>query len=91
MAYKPISVIEIGKEEKFSLVGEVVEVGEDYFVLKDYSGKAKIKSQFKAKTGEMIRVFCRLEDGEAVAEILQSLNGLDLQLYQKADSLFRTV
>ena len=92
MFYKPRSTATIKDNDvKVSLVGKVVEIGEDYFILDDGLGSKKISSSFKVDEDETIRVFCSVSNGELSADIVQVLDGLDLELFKKVDDMFNTL
>jgi hypothetical protein len=87
--YKPRKVASIEKEDsKFCLVGKVQDVGDNFFVLSDETGKVKINSNFKVEKGSLIRVFCSKSDEEIVADFIQKMEGLDFELWKKAESLY---
>jgi len=87
--YRPQKVGLIGKNDfKFFLIGKVQEVGDGFFIISDETGKAKISSNFKVEKGSLIRVFCSKIDEDIVAEFIQNMEGLDLELWKKAESLY---
>jgi hypothetical protein len=87
--YKPRKVASIEKEDnKFCLVGKVQDVGDNFFVLSDETGKVKINSNFKVEKGSLIRVFCSRLEEEIVADFIQKMEGLDLELWKRAESLY---
>ncbi len=75
-------------DEKISLLGKVEEVGEDFFILNDETGKIKISSNFKVEKDSLLKVFCRKIEGELIADFIQNMEGLDLELWKKAESLY---
>ena len=87
--YKPRKAETIEKEDtKFFLLGKVQEVGEGFFILADETGKVKINSNFKVEKGSLVRVFCSKFDEEIVADFVQNMDGLDWELWKKAESLY---
>jgi len=87
--YKPRKVASIENDDtKFTLLGKVIDVGEGYFVISDETGKIKINSNFKVEKGDLIRVFCSKFDEEIVADFIQNMNGLDWELWKRAESLY---
>lgn len=72
-------------------MGTVVLAGENVFELEDSSGKIEIFSESPANVGDLVRAFCTIVDGRLKADAVQSLNGLDLNLYQKVQELYRKV
>ncbi len=85
--YKKIALIE-DTDTKFCLLGKVEDVGEGYFILSDETGKTKISSNFKVEKGSLARVFCTKFDEEIIADFIQNMEGLDLNLWKKAESLY---
>jgi hypothetical protein len=87
--YKMRKVGSIGKEDtKFSLVGRIKKVENNRFILEDETGEISIISNFKVKAGELVRVFCRKIDDEIIADFIQSMEGLDWELWKKVESLY---
>jgi len=87
--YKPRKANSIEKEDtKFFLLGKVQEVGDGFFILLDETGKVKINSSFKVEKGSLIKVFCSKFDEEIVADFIQNMDGLDWELWKKAESLY---
>jgi len=87
--YKPRKAETIEKEDtKFFLLGKVQEVGEGFFILADETGKVKINGNFKVEKGSLVRVFCSKFDEEIVADFVQNMDGLDWELWKKAESLY---
>lgn len=76
-------------DTRVSLVGKIVSVVDNGFEIEDDSGRKEISSGYPVKEGDMVRVFCTLVDGKPKAEAVQSLNGLDLNLYHKVQGLYR--
>jgi hypothetical protein len=87
--YKPKKASSITQEDtKFSLIGKVEDVGENFFILSDETGKVKISGNFKVEKGSLIRVFCSRSEEEIIADFIQNMEGLDLELWKKAESLY---
>lgn len=90
--YTPKKISDVKKSDaRISVVGEVKSSGENVFMLEDDSGKMEIFSERPAQSGDLVRVFCTVVDGRLKADAVQSLNGLDLNLYQKVQELYRKV
>lgn len=85
---KKISEIDLKKDKKFSILGKVFDVNEGSFVLSDGKNKIEILSVEKVEIGEILRVFCSIEEDKIKAEIVQRLNGLDLNLYKEVEELY---
>lgn len=73
---------------KVSIVGKVVQISENEFVLQDETGKVKIFSEEKVEKDNIIRAFCSMVGGNLKLDVVQSLNGFDLNLYNKAKELY---
>ena len=87
--YFPKKISEIkNTDSKVSVVGKVVQIGENEFILQDDSGKVEIFSEEKVEIGKTVRAFCSMIDGKLNADIIQSLNGFDLNLYRKVKELY---
>jgi hypothetical protein len=87
--YRPRKVVSIENDDKkLTLLGKVVDVGGGYFVLSDETGKIKINSNFKVEKGSLVRVFCSKFDEELIADFIQNMEGLDWELWKKAESLY---
>ena len=76
-------------DSRISVMGKVVSADGDKFNVEDDSGRLEITSGYPVKEGDMVRVFCVFVDGKPKAEAVQSLNGLDLNLYHKVLGLYR--
>jgi hypothetical protein len=77
------------KDIRVRLLGKIIDSSNGTIVIDDGSGNAEviIEENMSASTGDLVRVFCRvlpLETGyELRAEILQPMNGFDMDLYKK--------
>ena len=90
--YLPRKVSEVTKSDsRVSIVGTVASVKEGAFEIRDGSGSVEISSDAVVKDGDTVRAFCNVIDGRLKSEAVQSLNGLDLNLYQKAQGLYRRI
>ena len=87
--YKPRKIGSLTKEDtKFSLIGKIEEAKDDFFIISDETGKVKIRSNLKVEKGSLIRVFCSRLEEEIVADFIQKMEGLDLELWKRAESLY---
>jgi len=88
--YKPkkISEIDSKADNRVSLVGKVIENRKSGFVLDDDTGKIEIVFEGDIKPKKMVRVFCSLVDGQLKADVVQNLEGLDLNLFKKVKELY---
>ncbi|MEM5766549.1 MAG: hypothetical protein QW423_02875 [Candidatus Aenigmatarchaeota archaeon] len=88
--YLPRKVFSISKtDSKVALIGKIVEVLENSFILEDESGRIEIFSEEKINKDEIVRVFCSLVDGKFKAEVVQNLKGFDLNLFKKIEELYK--
>ena len=89
--YKPKRILEIDfkKDKKVAIVGRVLEVGEKFFIIGDATEKIEVESEEGVEEGEIVRVFCSIEENKIKADIVQRLDGLDLNLYRKTEELYK--
>lgn len=86
--YVPKRISELSDNDtKVAIVGNVVSSNGNMFTVEDGSGSAEIFSESPVNTGSVSRFFCTSIDGRLKADIVQSLNGFDLILYNKIKSL----
>lgn len=87
--YIPRKISEISKtDSRVAVIGTVVENRENSFVLKDGDTEVEIESDKQIEKNKLVRVFCSVVDGKLKADIVQSLNGLDLNLFKKVEELY---
>lgn len=88
--YKPkkVSEINLNSDNRVSLIGKVVEKKDDGFVLADDSGKIEIFSEEEVEENKLIRVFCSIIEKQVKADIIQDLNGFDVNLFNKVRELY---
>jgi hypothetical protein len=92
MHYKPKKISSITKkDDKISVVGKVTNSEENFFVLEDSTGKIEIISEKKVEKNKTIRVFCSLIEGKLKADVIQNLEGLDLNLFKRVQDLYYKV
>jgi hypothetical protein len=90
---KSISDIHPDSDVRIRVIGTVIDVGPNSIVLDDGSGKMEVYFEEvpNVKQGQMVRVITRilpLIDGyECKGEVLQNLEGFNLELYKKARML----
>lgn len=88
---RKISEINPETDIRVRIVGNVIDKTDGSMVIDDGSGSAEIvtdeKGEVQANVNDIVRVFARvlpLEEGyELRAEIIQPMNGLDLNLFRK--------
>jgi len=92
---KNIADIQPDSDVRLRLIGTVIDIGPNSIVLDDGSGKIEVyfEEQPKVRQGQLVRVVTRilpLIDGfECKGEIMQNLEGFNLELYRKAKELMR--
>lgn len=90
--YKPKKISEINPktDQKIALIGKIVEITpNNSFILDDETAKAEIFFDKDVELDQTIRVFCSIEDNYLKADIVQSINGFDLDLFKKVEELYR--
>ena len=87
-------VSDIGKDDvRVRLLGTVIDKKDNVIVLDDGTGKINVvfSENAETETNKRVRVFGRVipsEDGlEIQGEILQDMEGVDLELYRKVSEL----
>jgi hypothetical protein len=87
--YIPRKISEISKSDtKVALVGKVIEANEKSFVLDDGTAKAEIQFEGSMKTGSTVRVFGSIDEERLGADIIQNMDGMDLNLVNKVEELY---
>lgn len=86
---KKISEINLKKDSRISLLGKVVELKENSFVLDDNSAKIEIFSDTPADKNKLVRIFCSVAEKQLKADVIQSLNGFDIDLFNRVEELYR--
>jgi len=90
--YVPKKISEVKPtDSRVAVMGNIDLTNDNAFMIEDDSGKAEVFSENPVQAGQLVRVFCSVVDGRLKADAIQSLNGLDLNLYQKVQELYRKV
>jgi hypothetical protein len=90
--YKPKKISSIRENDfRVAIIGKVIEVKEKSFVVSDGSGELEVFSAKQVEKGSIVRVFCSREEDKLKADVVQNLNGLDLNLYNKIKELYSKV
>jgi uncharacterized protein YdeI (BOF family) len=76
------------KDTRVSIVGRIADVGEGSFVLDDDTGKIQVQADAQVEKNKMIRVFCSVIDEKLKADVIQSVDGIDLVLFKKVKELY---
>ncbi|MBI2546868.1 MAG: hypothetical protein HYW23_00275 [Candidatus Aenigmarchaeota archaeon] len=89
--YIPKRISEIKASDiKVSILGVVSDVYKNSFVLSDDTGKIEIACENDAEKGRVVRVFCSVADEKLKADFVQNMEGLDLDLFKKINSLYNS-
>ena len=93
MAYYKMKLVKNVKESdvKVLLVGKVVKVEDDGFVLQDESGERKIIFDGEVEEGEIVKAFCSVENHGLRADMVKDLKNFDLNLFKKIRELYNKV
>jgi len=88
--YKPkkVSEINLKTDSRISVLGKIAELGENSFFLDDGSGKIEIISEAAIEPGNLARVFCSVVDVQLKADVVQSLNNFDSDLFNRVKELY---
>ncbi len=87
--YKPRKISQImNTDSKIAVIGKVVQVDQNSFVLNDDTGKAEIFSEEAVEQNKVVRAFCTIAEGKLKAEIVQKLENFDLNLFKKIEELY---
>jgi hypothetical protein len=78
------------KDSRISLVGNIIQSKENSFILDDGTAKAEIPFEGKLES-KLVRVFCSIADEKLKADVVQPLEGLDLNLFKKVEDLYNKV
>ena len=91
--YRPREISEINKKTdgKVAVIGKIVESKDNGFVLEDGTGKTMIVFEGSMEKNKMVRVFCSITEGELEADVIQSLDGFDLNLFKRTKELYNRV
>lgn len=89
--YKPkkISEISLKADNRISLLGKVIEQKENSFIIDDKTAKAEIFSDMTVEVNKTVRVFCSVAEQQLKADVIQSLNGFDVDLFNRIEELYR--
>jgi uncharacterized protein YdeI (BOF family) len=84
---------DISDELRISVVGTVVKCGESEFILDDGTGQLTVicTEDISVKEKDIIRVIGKVYGQTVEAEIVQSMDGLNMQLYLKMYELKKKI
>ena len=88
--YKPkkVSEINLKTDSRVSVLGKIAELGENSFFLDDGSGKIEMISEAMIEPGNLARVFCSVVGNQLKADVVQSLNNFDSDLFNRVKELY---
>ncbi|MBU5537204.1 MAG: hypothetical protein QW818_02055 [Candidatus Aenigmatarchaeota archaeon] len=87
--YIPKQISEVNpKDLRVSIVGKVIAASNNSFILSDDTGKIEIISDSQVEKGRLVRVFCSVIEEKLKADVIQDLEGLDLNLFKKVKELY---
>ena len=87
--YIPKQVSEVSPtDSRVSIIGNVATAGENSFVLDDGTGKIEIISDMPVERNKLVRVFCSVVDEKLKADIMQDMEGFDVNLFKKVKGLY---
>lgn len=91
LRYKPKKIVEINfeKDNRIALIGKVLEQLENSFVLEDETGNVEIFFEGELRKGQVVRAFCSIVEGQLKADIVQSLDGLNLKLLREVEEMYK--
>lgn len=89
MNYKPKRISQVSKSDsRVSVIGKVVELGNNSFILEDETSKAEVFSDIPVEKDKLVRVYCSVIEGQLKADVIQDLTGFDLSLFKKVEDLY---
>ena len=90
--YKPKKISELSpKDSKVALLGNITQRKDGSFVLDDGTARIEIffdNSAFNVLDIKLARIFCSVSEEKLSADIIQNLEGLDLDLFKKTEDLY---
>lgn len=90
--YKPKKINSItAKDSRIAIIGRVVGMGKNSFILDDDTGRVEIFSDKVVEKDKVVRVFCSVIEEKLKADVVQPLEGLDLNLFKKCEELYNKV
>ena len=85
---KKISELDLKRDRMVSIIGKVLELQENGFVLSDDSGKIEIISDKPIEPDSQIRVFCTLINQQLKSDLIQDMKDFDVGLFYKVKELY---
>ncbi len=75
-------------DTKIAVIGTVTDASGNTFFLSDGSHKVEVYCDTIAENGKLVRAFCSVIDGKLKADVIQNMEGLDLELFKKVEELY---
>ena len=90
LRYKPknISEVNLKADNRLAVIGRVVDMGDNSFVLEDKTGKIEIVFDGMIEKNQLVRVFCLVTDEKLKADIVQDLKNFDVEMFFKVKELY---
>ncbi len=90
--YRPKQISEVTpSDSRISIIGKVIVANENLIILDDGTGKIEISADISIERNKLVRVFCSVVDEKLKADIIQDVEGLDLELLKKLNSLYNSL
>lgn len=87
--YIPKQISEVTPtDSRVSIIGNVVGIGENSFVMDDDTGKIEIISDIQVERNKPVRAFCSVVDEKLKADIVQDMSRLDVNIFKKVKELY---
>ena len=77
-------------DSRVSIMGSVVNAGDNSFILDDGTGKIEVSSEIPVGRNKLFRVFCSVIDEKLKADVVQDVEGLDVELFKKVKELYNS-
>jgi len=89
--YKPKKISQLStKDSKVALTGSIIQRKENSFILDDGTARTEIFFDGNVEA-KFIRAFCSIVEEKLKADLIQSLDSLDLNLFKKVEELYNKV
>jgi len=85
---KKISELDLKRDRMVSILGKVLELKENGFILLDDSGKVEVISENPVEPDSQVRVFCTLINQQLKADLIQDMKNFDAGLFYKVKELY---
>ncbi len=84
---KQISDVTV-KDSKVAITGRIMNAGNGFAVIDDGTGKIEVAADIQAERNDIVRMFCSVVDNNLKADIVQKMDGFDLDLFKKINELY---